>query len=67
MDRVILALVAMLAGCTSVYVQTGNGSIERSTDVERNPRVGRSTTTVEVVPVPVVPVPVPAPKEPEKR
>jgi hypothetical protein len=64
MDRVILALVAMLAGCTSVYVQTGDGTIERSTDIERSVR-GRAATTIEVLPVPV-PVPVPAPKE-EKR
>lgn len=32
----LLALVIMLDGCTSVYVQTGDGSIERSTDVERS-------------------------------
>ena len=41
----VLALV--LAGCTNVYVQTGNGVLERTVDIERSPRVGRSTTTVQ--------------------
>jgi hypothetical protein len=65
-----LLLAAMLAGCTSVYVQTGDGTIERSTDIERSVR-GRAATTVEVVPVPVptitVPVPVPVQPKEEKR
>jgi hypothetical protein len=30
-----LLLILLLSGCTNVYVQTGDGSIERSIDVER--------------------------------
>lgn len=38
MRKVIALLLSliMLDSCTSVYVQTGDGSIERSVDVERS-------------------------------
>jgi len=51
--RMAAAIVGvLLAGCTSVYVQTGDhGSIERSTDFERSVR-GRATSTTPAKPPP---------------
>jgi hypothetical protein len=45
----VLLLLA-IAGCTSVYVQTGNGRLESSSNIEKSGRVGRSSTTTEIQP-----------------
>jgi hypothetical protein len=42
--RFVAALAGLILwGCTSVYVQTGNGTIDASTDVERSVK-GKSST-----------------------
>ena len=52
--RLAAALLGiLLASCTSVYVQTGGGSIERSTDFERSVRGRANTSTTPAKPPPV--------------
>jgi hypothetical protein len=44
MQRIsVLGLVLVICGCTTIYVQTGNGHIERVTDIERH--LGRTIVT----------------------